>query len=411
MKIKYALLFTAALAAANSLQAQKVTDKDITFDFKRLPLEPLGTTFTTYQTQVQLNYLAENAAKKAEYEKQLKEADGKYEADMAEWKIKDKEAEAKYQKDLEVYNKKSGAQKLIEKKMLEEGKPVKQYVSQPSKNIPTPPLYKKEFDPSLLAASYLKLEGLKNAPENPIKITATISGFEALPPVMKYEQSTVSVNGSASQTSYYETQYKFPMAIKVEVPGKGVILNDQIQKFTQYTVDKTTPNSGFDTQVHLRNLEEKAVSENLKYINDLLNDKYGFVKTNRKVIIYNVEPKKLNYDDYAAAFENAIVGYNMLLDNKTEGTAKIKTAIAAWEKALTEVNLADKKARINEDIALITRLNLAEAYVWVDDFANAEMQLLKLNALDPSRKQKAYAEELSKLMKDQKKRFDVNKSI
>lgn len=410
MKIKYALLISAAFATTHAVQAQKITDKDISFEFKRLPMEPIGVNFTNFQSQVQLNYLAENAAKQAEYAQKVKEATARYEQDLKEWELKDKEAEAQYQQEMEAYNKKSGAQKLLEKKMLEEGKPTKKHVPQPTMEVLPSPLLKKEFDANLLAASYLKLEGFSNTGENPVKITTIINGFEPSTPTYKTQPTGATVNGSPTMQSFYETTYKFPMAVKVEVPGKGVVYNEQIAKFSQPTVAKVTPTGSFDQQKYLSELEEQAVVENLKFINEMLNDKYGFVKSNRKSIIYSVETKKVNYDDYAGAFENAIIGYNMLLNNKTEGTVKIQAAIAAWEKALTESNLSDKKARINANITLVTRLNLAEAYLWVDDYANAEMQLLKLNTLDPSRKQRAYAEELSKLVKDQKTRFDVNKN-
>lgn len=428
------------------MTAQSIKDNDITYVYVRPPMEPLKG-FTNYQSKVELSYAAENAALKADYDKKCaeaedqyqkdvaefpqktKDAEAKYEKDMKDWEIKDKEAEDKYQKELAEYNKKSTAQKLADQKLLNEGKPVKQSPPKPGKNLPpTPykrmppvPQYKKEYDTQLLASTYLKLEGFNNVPENAVIITATISQFEIQGPklVTETKQMTKVVNGQSTNYNqvyyHYETSYRQPMSVKVEVPGRGVIFNQVIEQFNTFTQVKTNATDNLpaqnmsDPSAYAKNLEEKTLAENLKYINELVNSKYGFSKVSRTSVLNNVESKKMNYDDFQTAYDNAVSGYAMLATDKAGATLKLKAAIEIWEKALLESNPDDKKARVDAGVTMATRFNLAEAYIMTGDFANAELQIQKINAADPSKKEKKRVEEIDALLKDMKARDAANK--
>lgn len=147
----------------------------------------------------------------------------------------------------------------------------------------------------------------------------------------------------------------------------------------------------------------------MKYINDYINDNYGFPKIKRSTIIYRVETKKLNYDDYQEAFELAISGYNMLIDDNATARENINKAIQIWEKALTESNPADKKSRVNADISIITMFNLAEALIWTDDYTKADMYLNKIIGLKPSRKEMKSIEKYRDFIKEQKERWIAKK--
>lgn len=446
MRSKIAIFLLLLIPFSTVLSAQNIKDNDFTYSYVRTPLEPLKG-FTNYQSKVELSYAAENAALKAEYEKKCeeaetqyqkdvvefpqktKDAEAKYEVDMIAWEVKDKEAEDKYQKELVEYNKKSTAQKLADQKLLNEGKPVKQTPPKPSKNLPpTPykrmpqvPQYKKEYDTQLLASTYLKLEGFANAPENAVIITATISQFEIQGPklVTVIKEMTKVANGQSTKYNqayyHYETSYRQPMSVKVEVPGKGVIFNQVIEEFSTFIVVKTSETDNLaaqnmaDPSAYAKNLEEKTLAANLKYINELINSKYGFSKVSRPTVLNNVESKKMNYDDYQLAYDNAVSGYNMLAIDKAGATIKIKAAIDIWEKAMLESNPDDKKARVDADVTMATRFNLAEAYMMIGDFANAELQIQKINASDPSKKQKKRVEELDALEKDLKARDAASK--
>jgi hypothetical protein len=414
-------LLAGAVLLSFALPAQSIKDNEISFVYIQLPKDPLDRSFVNYQSNVVLTYAADNAAKKADYDAKMKVATDQYNKEMVPWKIQDDAAEARYQKEMEEYNKKSLAEKVADQKLLNEGKPVRQHPQHPYLNAPEKPLMKKDYDTQLLASSYLRLDGFNNASENAVIITATLYGFECIQPhlVTEQKQMTRYVDGKSqpytSTFYHYETSYKHPMAIKVELPGKGVIFNQVIDAFNQFTVVKTgtTENQlpqNFDPVAYVQNLEEKALVQNLGFINDLVNDKYGYARITRKTVLNNVESKKMNYDDYHLAYDNAMAGYKILASDRNGAVANIKVAIDAWEKALLESNPSDKKARIDADVTMATRFNLAEAYIMIGDYTNAEAHLGKINAATPGKKEKARATELDGLLLDLRAREKANQN-
>ena len=102
-------------------------------------------------------------------------------------------------------------------------------------------------------------------------------------------------------------------------------------------------------------------------------------------------------------------GISYIPDVKTEAVEKLRAASLLWDKALSESNVKDSKARINEEITIAAMLNSSEANIHTEDYSKAETHLFKLESLDMSRKQKKKVEELNLLMKDQKKRTAANK--
>lgn len=411
MKTQFTLLAGAALFLTAALPAQSIKDNDISFVYIQLPKEPLGNSFTNYQSNVVLTYAADNAVKQADYDAKMNIATEQYNKEMKMWQVQDDAAEARYQKEMEEYNKKSMVEKVADQKLLNEGKPVRQRPQHPYMNRPEKPITKKDYDTRLLASSYLRLDGFNDAAENAVIITATLYGFDCIQPHLVTEQKAMTryVDGkSQNYTStfyHYETSYKHPMAVKVELPGKGVIFTQVIDAFNQFTVIKTGASenklpANFDPIAYVQNLEEKVLVENLRYISDLVNNKYGFARITRKTVLNNVESKKMNYDDYQLAYDNAMAGYKILATDWNGATAKLKLAIAGWEKALLESNPSDKKARIDAGVTMATRFNLVEAYMMIADYANADAQLEKINAAEPDKKERARAAELKLMIID-----------
>jgi hypothetical protein len=403
----------------SSLPAQNIKDNDISFVYIQLPKEPVGKQFTNYQSTVVLSYAADNAAKKADYDAKMKIADDKYKSDLVQWEKEDHAADVKYSNEIREYNKKSLAEKVADQQLLNEGKPQRFYPPHPSRDSIIPPQLKKEYDTNLLAQSYIHLDGFNNKAENAVSIIVTMFGFDCIQPhiVMESRKMTHYVDGKSQEymsTFYhYETSYKHPMSVKVEVPGKGLVMDQVIEQFNSYVVVKTaeTENSyppGFDPTAYVQNLQENCLQANLKYINELVNNKYGFARITRKTVLNNVESKKMNYDDYQSAYDNAVAGYNLLSTDKSGANAKIKSAIDTWEKALLESNPSDKKARVDAGVTMATRFNLVEAYIMIGDYANAQIQLDKINAAEPDKKERKRSEELKTLLEDFKMRATAN---
>ena len=64
--------------------------------------------------------------------------------------------------------------------------------------------------------------------------------------------------------------------------------------------------------------------------------------------------------------------------------------------------------RVNDKVTAVTRLNLAEAYIWINDYSNAELQLDKTRFLDLNKFTRLAAKQKG-LVDDQKARFEANK--
>jgi tetratricopeptide (TPR) repeat protein len=82
-------------------------------------------------------------------------------------------------------------------------------------------------------------------------------------------------------------------------------------------------------------------------------------------------------------------------------------AINVWKKALTESNPGDNKARINDKVTALIFYNIAEAYMWMSNFDEAEQYINKaINAGEM--KYKTEAKRLQGVLADQKLRWNAN---
>ena len=148
-------------------------------------------------------------------------------------------------------------------------------------------------------------------------------------------------------------------------------------------------------------LESQTMDNNLKTIQTLLNNQYAFKRiVGYETEVYLVKDKKV---DYLAAIE----GYSLLAESyeKIEAKKKINEAISLWEKALTESDMENKKARIDEEVTYATYQNLVEAYIWVDEYSKAKSMITKLSTMDPPRKIRKKIELLAEFQKSQYEKY------
>jgi tetratricopeptide (TPR) repeat protein len=392
--------------------AQKIDKQALKFDYIQLPNTPLDKAIKNCNSTVILAYEDAVNAEKQEAQNEFEQAKAEYPQKVAEAEDAHAQRMEQYKAAKAEWDKKSGAAKFFEKQILEENnKPV-----EPTYHKPAPPVLRnvatqKVFNKDLLATSYLKLGGFASSDDNAVKITVTLYGFENIEPELKQREDAVynTQTRSTQRTTvyWYEVRYKHPIGIKVESPTGEVLMDEIPQQFSEYQMVKAS-NQGFNKRTFLESLENKIVEANMKEVSKILNDRYGYVKTNRESTIYRIEPKKFDYDDFQQAYENAVAAYGVLISNNAAATQKLDAACELWEKALTEYVAGDKKARINEDIAIVTRFNLAEAYLFTNNFDKAEAHLSKIISLNPSGKEKKLVGELRDLIKNAKERWEAN---
>lgn len=400
------------------IYAQKVEKVNTVFEYNRLPLKPLDQRVKSYQSEVILDYVKAIEEDKQKLEEEYQRELAEYPKLVKAWEQEKLEAEEKYNREMEEYNKKSTATKILEKQILEEN--TKPYLVVPTK--PYPPVkkehtYQKVFDGNVLAGTYLKMDGYSKGTDNPVKISVTLHGFENSEPELKTSQSSVYNSSTQSTTTvtnyWYEMNYKHPVSLKVEDPFAGILLNEMLagtEVFSNYrSVTKQGSYPPFTKENVLADLQTKIVDDNMKKMNEYLNSQFGYSKVKDTVILYRVEAKKFNYDDYQQAFEAANMAYSLLASDRKMAVEKLNTSIAAWQKILEEYNPDDKKARIDGDIAIATYLNLASAYIWLDEYMKVEEMLVKITTLKPSKNEQKRAEQIKVFSRDQKARWEANK--
>ncbi len=408
MKTKFVLLFLLSFSVITGF-SQKTDKQKITFDYTRMPSSPLAGDIQNYSSEVVLGY---EEAINREYEavlfgypQELKIAEDNYSAKVQ-----------RYEEELKKWDEKSTASKLVNKNVLKEDKPREPapFVAPLEPRIEDMGTYQKIFSKKMLTKSYLKLDGFTNTPDNAVKITATLFGFEDTGFEQKYNRITRTDKKTKKETTttsyWYLIDYKHPINIKIEMPDGEVVVDEVFEIFNEYTGHKTKSQktSHINKPAVLEKLQNEIVTENMKIINEYLNENFGYSKVSREAIIYRIESKKLNYDDYQEAYESAISGYNLLFSDYGSGMEKLNRSIEIWEKAITESEPSNKKARINSKVTTVTRFNLAEAYIWVNNYTKAEEQLNKIVALKPSKKEKKRIDEYRLFIKEQKIKWEVN---
>ncbi|MCX6256771.1 MAG: hypothetical protein NTW49_02560 [Bacteroidia bacterium] len=403
----YVILSLMILFFSNEILAQKVKDDDISFKYKRLPSNPINKIYTSYKGEVILSYEADDKNKMAEYDRKKAESDQQF-------KESKKIADEKYDKEKKEYKEKSFKEKIVDKALGDNDKPNKESVE---KEGIKKPFIHKIFDKDFLATTYIKLTGYEKSNNSNLIVTFVAHGVEWLEPKIN-ESYTNSSTGQPKKQYSEEIKYRSPVSVKVVSADGKTILDETVEKTNEYrswSSNKYDSNeqlqANSDPEKVIPGLEQKILEDNLKIANEYLNEKCGSSIMQRKTILFNVESKKLDYSDYQQAYISAMEGYTLLIDNPSEAAKKLQSSITIWENAMKESNPKDKKARVNEEITIATVFNLAEAYMWTNDFTKAKLIFAKSSTLDLSRKENKRIDELKLMIDELKLRYEANQNM
>ncbi|MGI4972911.1 MAG: hypothetical protein ACRYGH_28555 [Janthinobacterium lividum] len=372
-------------AHGQSIDAQKVT-----FDYVRLPLIPLPAGTHNYSPEVVLRYADDVKQQKAAHESAVTEAKTKAEKDKQEYKAQ------------------SLKEKALNRFLLDQRKPGEAVI--PPANY-TAQLY----DAKTLASTYVTISGLQRAtgPEGDLHVTVNLEGFTLGPTTSIMMRDGRKVDATATGAGLkqaYEVSYKSPVAVKVTAKDGTVLSDELLEASTTYTTVATNAYGSAEQPTFLRQLDENIMKTNMKLVTEYLDSKFGQRVVTRNTSIWVISDKKINYDEYPQAYVKALMGYKMQADptRAADGRKQISEAVALWEKALTESNPKDKKARIDEKVTAATLFNDAEANLWMNNFDEAELLLARLKLLDISR-YNTLAKELGTVVQDQRTRYTANK--
>jgi tetratricopeptide (TPR) repeat protein len=379
--------------------AQDINFEKVSFNYVRLPMQPLPKEAKTFSGKVELTYKDEAAATKSAREQEVADLKAKAAADQDE------------------YKKKSLGAKAFNKLVLDEGKPKGAVIGKD-------PYIAKIHDTNVLANSYIQIPGYtrQNADAD-VQVTVMLNGFSMVDIAEKTKETKVKIGGAETSITkfYYEISYKHPITLRVQDKAGNIIQESPIESLNEASTSLTSEHKSKEAldkywsenqNTILRALDEKIISANMNVVKDELASRYGFSQVPRATTVINIKDKKVSYDDYNQAFEKATTAYSKLASNekKAEAAAELEKAVELWNNALKESDVKNKKARVDAKVTAATHLNCAEAYMWLNNFEEAEKHLNKIKMLDIS-KYETLAKDLNTVIVEQKSRFNNNNKM
>ncbi|XOV66080.1 MAG: hypothetical protein ACFHU9_10630 [Fluviicola sp.] len=271
------------------------------------------------------------------------------------------------------------------------------------------PLMHSEFQESM-ATDRVNLEGFTKG-EGEVEITVIIH------PIRSY-RIVEEKKGTGTSTKYnYSARYVMPIGLRVANPSQGIMMETVLfENERRYNLPSQKSKYDFELymkdnkEIMFRQMETAGRNAAIAQLNDHLNNHFGFVERNRTAEIYSVKSfKGHDYTDVTNAFTKTTFALQAVGADRDRSGAmgKINEAITATETILTESNLSDSKARINDKITAMLQCNLAELYMWKADFNKSDgLANLALNSGEG--KAKRHIRDEMGFYKDQRNRWEVH---
>jgi hypothetical protein len=406
-----ALCSIAPIAVAQNIQTEKIGFHQTLYPKKALPPN-----VNTYTATIVTPYLKDDSTfrKMAEdkyqqdlknYPNTVKEAEKHYqEVTLAQYNLDSKDAREKYDKETAEFNKMSTLERLA----LADKKPVLTLPQKPPYYAPPMPQVESIntsdviiFEPETLAKNYIKLDGFGQG--NALQINIDFKGFEYKDPVAeivdKENFNPVTKEKFITKQTQYVTRYRHPATLEVKM-GNEVIIPKAVFGETANLISKVS-----DTKPTRIYIERQIVESTLQDIGTYLNSLYGYPKIYRNGLLYYVKNKGGEYDDLEKAKDFAKSGYKNYEVNQDEAIKDIQSAIEIWEKAITEANYEDSKARIDEKVGTVVLKNLIFAAIVTNDFNKAAKYIAEFKKLRLSYDDKQYIAQQEKSYDEMKSRF------
>jgi len=398
------VLLSLSILIAGVTFGQKVQDQKVSFKYIQLPSNPITKGISNYNLVTDLSgYVKSNEDSMSVYQNKL----STFEAEFTTWLEDKKRVDKLYLMDLAKWER---AVNATVSPAVAPVMPIKPpYSNQPIKEEIKLPLLTEDVT-EVQTSGAINLEGYTKG-EGGAVVTLTIMGFQNA-------SITVKKKGTGAATKYtYSSSCKMPIKVTVEVPGEGIILSETVNDNLQTSVIKAYDNQ-YEHQVWLidnydtfwAQKQKTMLAASLSAVNSLINDKCGYPKRVRSTEIYTVKKHKgHSYSDLIDAYTNVKSGYDMLFKDVDRKSAivKIEKGIEIWEDALEETNPFDNKDRVNKKVTALLYANLAEAYMWINDFDSADNYLQKAKIGGVS-KYKTFAKRLQGVLNGLKARYEAN---
>jgi hypothetical protein len=398
---KIILLFSGLLLLNLSL-AQSIRDNNVRFTYTQLPSHPIKA--SEYSVSIKESFKQRNEDSMRVYEQRMMAYQTEVNNAIVAWEAHKKAIDRAHLQAMIQYEQQIAAGNTAAQM------PIKApYPGLTISSMPQEPLMCKNLDTNALKKT-VQVTGLNFSEGSPERINLAYEGLIMGEPRMS--QKVVS-----GKTVYeYTILYSSPVSVEVIAAGRGVILRERIQ---QTTTNKSFKTQAFNTQAEFElwwmdnkaitweNLQDQAARDNAAAINSYLDERIGFPVKSHNAEIYTIKKDKMSdYAEYETAYEHLRDALLML--NMPGREAEVKDKMAQAIKLYNSVDVIAKKDRKNKIVNAITYLNLAHAYLWINDFANAELSAKQAISQSINAYTRA-GNALLNTIKDQKQRFEANR--
>jgi len=152
-----------------------------------------------------------------------------------------------------------------------------------------------------------------------------------------------------------------------------------------------------------RFIRRKAVLTQLSNLVDELETRLYFNEVKAEVTVASAKNKKVDYTELDLAQELALEAFS------TENWVGLDAPIETWNRWLEQADLLNPKATVNKDIARALHTNLAQAYLYREDFMACARHLQAAKGLTASVEPEwTQIEALRKLLANRRKGFATN---
>ena len=366
------LLLYSLLFSTISASAQNILDNKVTFKYTQESWNKIHDGSKQYSVDVQMGYLQKNLDSTAAYEQAKSNYAVTLGAYMDLWEQDKIKVDRQHLTNMVVYESQVAAGNTAATAPIKPPYPAFVAPVRPKK-----PFLITEI-PTASVIAGIKIEGMTQNASSSTKITLTFEGFEK--GMVKME-----LKGTAPALKYeYSLAYRHPVSIKVEVPGKGIIINQRIPETEGFL---TWRSKEFKTKAELElwwldneaitweERQKQVVFDLMQTLNAYLTTNFGYPVITRRVEVYSAKAKDVDYSDIQKAYSTMESGLLLLAypDKIAEAQKKFNEAIGIYNNALKESDLNNKKARIDKWVTASIYVNMAEAYIWLNDYANAEI--------------------------------------
>lgn len=370
MKQKF-LLFALPLLWL-SASAQNILDNKVTFKYTQLPLVKITDNSRTYALDVQMSYKQRNDDSLKAWEQARQNYLVTLEGYMNAYEMQTAQIDRQHLNNMVQWEKQVAAGNTAAQPPV---KPPYPGMNPPLR--PKKPFILQDIVPASITAA-IRPEGITLNAGSQTRITLTFDGFEKGP-------VRLDKTGQAPTEKYsYVIQYRHPVTMRIDVPGRGTVFNQRIVETEPF---QSTRAKEFATKAELElwwfdnelptweERQRSAVNEMCNLITGYLTQNHGFPVITRRIELYSAKQKGVDYTDVQKAYSAMEAGLLQLAypDKIAQAHAKFNEALGVYNQILQESNPNDRKARVDANVTSACLVNMTEAYIWLNDYTNAEM--------------------------------------